>query len=166
MSPRTFTAEPLHVAAGMPGAPLASPLRRAIAFGVDLAVLIIPSVLIAVAAALLALSVSDPQAVAGMRAHRRRSVHWSPRLVAFGSEKPGRICGYSRDAAWHQVPDLIEVKRPGALAWNRRAVAAAMEQAPQRPMLYAADIEHGSLHDRVFVSLEAPGEKLHSSGRY
>jgi len=57
----------------MPGALLASPLRRAIAFGVDLAVLIIPSVVIAVMAALLSLSASDPQAVAGMRVllHRR-----------------------------------------------------------------------------------------------
>lgn len=63
---------------------------------------------------------------------------------------------------------IVEVKRPGALAWNRRAVEAALNQAlryadEQRVksigvsdgmMLYAADIEHGGLQDRVFVSLE------------
>lgn len=64
---------------------------------------------------------------------------------------------------------LIETKRPGSLAWNRRAVEAALAQAhryadEQRVrcvavsdgvMLYAADIAHGGLEDRVFVSLEA-----------
>jgi hypothetical protein len=65
---------------------------------------------------------------------------------------------------------VIEVKRPGALAWNRRAVEAALAQArryaeEQRVrhlavsdglMFYAADITPGGLHDRVFVSLDAP----------
>jgi len=63
---------------------------------------------------------------------------------------------------------IVEVKRPGALAWNRRAVETALDQAlryadEQRVrcvgvsdgvMLYAGDIEHGGLKDRVFVSLE------------
>jgi hypothetical protein len=71
---------------------------------------------------------------------------------------------------------LIEVKRPGALAWNRRAVEAALDQASRYAseqkvnrivvsdgyMLYAADIEHGGLSDRIFVSLEnvSPPEEL------
>jgi hypothetical protein len=64
---------------------------------------------------------------------------------------------------------LIEVKRPGALAWHRRAVEEALDQALRYAseqkvkcvavsdggMLYAADIEHGGLRDRVFVSLES-----------
>ncbi len=64
---------------------------------------------------------------------------------------------------------LIEAKRPGSLAWNRRAVEAALDQALRYAseqkvkciavsdgvMLYAADIEHGGLQDRVFVSLES-----------
>jgi hypothetical protein len=64
---------------------------------------------------------------------------------------------------------VIEAKRPGALAWNRRAVEAALSQArryadEQRVqrvavsdgyMLYAADIEHGGLQDRVFIDLGA-----------
>lgn len=63
---------------------------------------------------------------------------------------------------------LVETKRPGALAWNRRAVEAALEQARRYAdeqkvhaiavsdgiMLYAADIEHGGLRDRAFVSLQ------------
>jgi hypothetical protein len=64
---------------------------------------------------------------------------------------------------------LVEVKRPGALAWSRRGVEAALDQALRYAsdqkvkciavsdgvMLYAADIEHGGLHDRAFVSLES-----------
>ena len=64
---------------------------------------------------------------------------------------------------------LVEVKRPGALAWNHRAVEAALDQAMRYAdeqkvkcvgvsdgvMLYAADIQHGGLNDRVFVSLES-----------
>lgn len=71
---------------------------------------------------------------------------------------------------------IIEVKRPGALAWNQRAVGAALDQARRYAdeqkvkcvgvsdgiMFYAADIEHGGLHDRVFVSLDShePQESL------
>lgn len=65
---------------------------------------------------------------------------------------------------------LAEVKRPGVLAWNRRAVEAALDQALRYAaeqkvkhvaisdgfMLYAADVEHGGLKDRVFVSLASP----------
>ena len=63
---------------------------------------------------------------------------------------------------------LIEVKKPGSLAWHKKAVEAALEQARRYAdeqkvkriavsdgvMLYAADIQHGGLHDRIFVSLE------------
>ena len=71
---------------------------------------------------------------------------------------------------------IVEVKRPGALAWNRRAVEAALDQAQRFAheqkvkcigvsdgfMLYAADIQHGELRDRVFASLlsEQPQEAL------
>ena len=64
---------------------------------------------------------------------------------------------------------VVESKRPGALAWNRRAVDAALEQArryaaEQRvrcvavsdgTMFYAADVVHGGLRDRVFCRLDA-----------
>ena len=64
---------------------------------------------------------------------------------------------------------IVETKRPGALAWNRAAVHSALEQARRYAdkqkvaciavsdgvMFYAANIEEGGLHDRVFVSLES-----------
>jgi hypothetical protein len=62
---------------------------------------------------------------------------------------------------------IIEVKRPGSLAWSRHAVHSALEQAcryadeqkvntvavSDGTMLYAANISHGGLADRVYVSL-------------
>lgn len=71
---------------------------------------------------------------------------------------------------------IVEAKRPGALAWNRQAVEAALSQARRYAdeqkvrsvavsdgyMLYAADVADGGLVDRAFVSLdaEAPQEAL------
>jgi hypothetical protein len=62
---------------------------------------------------------------------------------------------------------IVEAKRPGALAWNRRAVEAALAQAQRYAaeqrvkcvgvsdgiMLYAADILGGGLKGRFFGSL-------------
>jgi hypothetical protein len=62
---------------------------------------------------------------------------------------------------------VVEVKRPGSLAWNRRAVESALAQVMRYAdeqkikavavsdgtMLYAANIADGGLRDRVFVSL-------------
>ena len=68
----------------------------------------------------------------------------------------------------HGIKQLvIEVKRPGSLAWSRRAVESALSQAmryadEQRVkavaisdglMLYAANIADGGLRDRVFAAL-------------
>jgi hypothetical protein len=65
---------------------------------------------------------------------------------------------------------LVEVKRPGALVWNERAVRSALNQArryadEQRVMsvavsdgvmLYAGDIKAGNLIDRALVRLDGP----------
>ena len=65
---------------------------------------------------------------------------------------------------------VIELKRPGALAWNRRAVEAALAQACRYAanqkvkqvaisdgyLLYAAELVHGGLQDRVYANLESP----------
>lgn len=62
---------------------------------------------------------------------------------------------------------VVEVKRPGSLAWSRRAVESALDQAMRYAceqkvkavavsdgvMLYAADMAEGGLRDRIFVSL-------------
>ncbi len=64
---------------------------------------------------------------------------------------------------------VLEVKRPGALAWHRSAVDKALDQAQRYAaaqkvgavavsdgrMLYAADVANGGLRDRLFVSLDA-----------
>ena len=71
---------------------------------------------------------------------------------------------------------IVEAKRPGALAWNRRAVEAALIQArgysdeqkvrcigvSDGVMIYAADVSPAALHDRVFASLAGsePPEQL------
>ena len=63
---------------------------------------------------------------------------------------------------------VLEVKRPGALAWHRAAVDKALDQALRYAaaqkvgavavsdgrMLYAADVANGGLRDRLFVSLD------------
>ena len=65
---------------------------------------------------------------------------------------------------------VLEVKRPGALVWRRRAMAGALEQARRYAgnqdvaavavsdghMLYAADIIGGGLQDRALVTLDRP----------
>ncbi len=62
---------------------------------------------------------------------------------------------------------LLEIKRPGALVWNQHAVERALVQAigyateqhvtcvaiSDGTMLYAANLKHDGLEDRVFVSL-------------
>jgi hypothetical protein len=64
---------------------------------------------------------------------------------------------------------IVETKRPGALAWNQTSVHRALEQARRYAdeqnvkciavsdgeTFYAANIEGGGLHDRVFVSLKS-----------
>lgn len=63
---------------------------------------------------------------------------------------------------------LLEAKRPGALAWNARAVNQALDQACRYAaeqhvrvvavsdgvMLYAADVANGGLQDRLFARLD------------
>ena len=69
---------------------------------------------------------------------------------------------------------LIEIKRPGALAWNRSAVESALAQARRYAdqqkvkciavsdggMLYATDIINGGCRPRVFVALDAGAAPL------
>jgi len=65
MSARFLTEEPLRVVDSLRGHELASPARRAIALAIDWAVLVLPSVAVALAVAMLSLRASDP---AGYRA--------------------------------------------------------------------------------------------------
>lgn len=63
---------------------------------------------------------------------------------------------------------VLEVKRPGALVWNRRAVKEALDQAQRYAavqrvgtvavsdghLLYAADVTTSGLRDRILVALD------------
>ena len=60
MSTRYLTDEPLRVMSDLIGQPLASPRRRAFALAVDWLVLALPSIAVALGAALLSLRLSDP----------------------------------------------------------------------------------------------------------
>jgi hypothetical protein len=60
---RALTDEPLHVAPELLGQPLASPLRRGSALAIDLAIVIVPSLVVALAAALVALWWTRPAAL-------------------------------------------------------------------------------------------------------
>lgn len=65
---------------------------------------------------------------------------------------------------------VVEAKRPGLLAWHRRAIMAALDQACRYAdeqkvravavsdgrMLYAADRVNGGLRDRLFTDLASP----------
>ena len=65
---------------------------------------------------------------------------------------------------------IIEAKRPGLLAWHGRAIEDALAQSRRYAdrqrvphivitdgvMLYAADVENGTVRDRAYVQLDLP----------
>lgn len=109
MSTRYLTDEPLRVSDELIGLPLASPLRRAFALAVDWAVLVLPSIAVALGAALLSLRLSDPggyRALLGL---------WRGTAI-----EPAARHELLRDAA----PLLVHADAPGLPA----AVAAAVEE--------------------------------------
>jgi uncharacterized RDD family membrane protein YckC len=67
MATRFLSEVPLHVAVGLRRLPLASPLRRAVAFALDCAILIVPSVAVAIAVVAVSLEVSQPRVLAALR---------------------------------------------------------------------------------------------------
>lgn len=118
-APRRLTGEPLYVAPELVGRPLATPLRRAVAFAVDYAVLFFPAILVALAAAVLSLRMADPGAYGGLK------------TLIFGHPTPEQ----SR-VAWETVgPILVRLEAPGLPAEaieageanDREKLAAALE---------------------------------------
>ncbi len=59
---RRFTNEPLYVVPALVGLRVASPARRLLAFAADAIVIVVPTIAVAVGAALLTLQLSDPRA--------------------------------------------------------------------------------------------------------
>jgi uncharacterized RDD family membrane protein YckC len=109
MSTRYLTDEPLRVVPELIGQELASPRRRAFALAVDWVVLVLPSVAVALGAALLSLRLSDP---GGYRALLG--------LWQGASAEPAARHALLRDIA----PLLVHADAPGLTA----AVAAAVEE--------------------------------------
>jgi uncharacterized RDD family membrane protein YckC len=88
MSTRLLSDAPFHVVPDLVGAPLASPRRRLAAFAADYVILIVPTVIVAVGAAWLALRIGDPPAlrtligmVASDRAERAQQPDFMRRMT-------------------------------------------------------------------------------------
>lgn len=75
MSPRALSASPLDVHPDLLGQPLASPFRRLWAFLVDCLLLLVPSVLVAAAAAVLSLWITDGAALRAITSMLRGQPH-------------------------------------------------------------------------------------------
>ncbi len=118
MSTRYLTDEPLRVVEALRGQPLASPLRRALALAVDWAVLVLPSIAVALGAALLSLRLSDPNG------YRALSGLWRHTPM-----EPAARHELLRDMA----PLLVHAEAPGLPA----AVTAAVEEGD---LDHAADL--------------------------
>jgi len=89
MSTRFVCAQPLRVAAELNGAELASPMRRAIAFAVDLIFLVVPSLVVALGAATLTLRMTDPRGLHALGTLlRRQSASAEARHAAFKDLAP------------------------------------------------------------------------------
>ncbi|MFH1177942.1 MAG: RDD family protein [Acidobacteriota bacterium] len=108
MGTRYVSEEHFRVASELAGQPLASPLRRGLALFVDWVILTLPSIAVALGAALLSLRLADPQ---GLRALQ---TVWNAR-----SASPAAIRAAQTDLA----PLLVRLHAPGLPA----AVAAAVE---------------------------------------
>jgi uncharacterized RDD family membrane protein YckC len=108
MGTRFVSEEHFRVAPELAGRPLASPLRRGLALFVDWLILTVPSIAVALSAALLSLGLADPQ---GLRALK---TIWDAKAADPAATNAARI-----DLA----PLLVRLDAPGLPA----AVAAAVE---------------------------------------
>jgi uncharacterized RDD family membrane protein YckC len=109
VSARHLTDEPLRVAEPLRGAELASPARRALALALDWLLLVLPSIGVALAVALLSLRASDPAGYRGLIGL------WTGR-----STGPEALHATLRDIA----PLLVRAEAPGLPA----AVTLAVEE--------------------------------------
>ena len=99
MAVRYLSERPLQVSEELRGQPLASPLRRALAFAADYMLLLLPSVAVALGVAYMSLKVTEPVALNGV-------MH----LVRRGSESTEEYRGAVRDTvallARHHAPGM------------------------------------------------------------
>ena len=96
--PRLLNDSPLHVSRDLIGRPIATPLRRAVAFAIDWVVLIVPVLAVAVGAAALSLGIQDPAALRAIRSLWLDSAQDAA----------------AQHAAWRDlVPLLVRLESPG-----------------------------------------------------
>jgi hypothetical protein len=77
-SERTVFDRPTRIDPRLMGQPLAAPWRRLSALIVDITIVLIPSVVVAVAAAVVSLRLTDPDALRAIRAEMQRSAEGDP----------------------------------------------------------------------------------------
>jgi uncharacterized RDD family membrane protein YckC len=111
MGVRRLTDAPLHVDRQLLDVPLASPARRLAAFGIDLAVLVVPTVLAALLFALLAVYVRDRAAFdAGWNLLTGRAATAEERRHALGDLLPALLLAEPRGLS-HEIAALVEQRR-------------------------------------------------------
>jgi hypothetical protein len=116
--PRLLNDSHLHVARDLVGRPVASPMRRAVAIGIDWLVLFVPVMAVAIGAAMISLQVQDPVALQSLRS-----------LWTSGDKDPATM-----HAAWRGlVPLLARIEAPGV-------PYAALEAAEKGELDAAADL--------------------------
>jgi hypothetical protein len=135
MSTRFLTEHPLKVAAELRGAELASPLRRTAAFVLDFVVLVIPSLIVALGAATLALAASDPKGLAAVRTLLRgKSIPVEARHGAFRDLAPllARLDAQGLPREVHRAVEDGDLDRAAAILEQKSLIfAMAMSESTE-----------------------------------
>jgi uncharacterized RDD family membrane protein YckC len=90
MAVRHLVADPLHVEPGLIGRPLASPVRRLLAFAIDAAVLLVPTLVVGLGAAALSLYFTDRPSFDAVR-HVGRMDDKNPAVAAAEARGMARL---------------------------------------------------------------------------
>lgn len=124
MSQRFVTDEPLQVSPDLLGLPLASPTRRLVAFAVDYLVLLVPSLLLAVAVSVAAIWVRDPGAAHAL-------------FTVFRHEEPGQP---ERVAALRELAYFLEKHHAAGLPRELEEAMAGDRAEAVNEVLRRADV--------------------------
>lgn len=132
MKARLVTPAPLFVDPALIGQPLASPLRRAVALGIDLGLVFVPTLLVALGVSWLVLSQSDPVALRALRG-------------TLASPAPSRLApaATAAEAAERSAEDAARTHA----FWRDLAPLLTRIEAPGLPHAAAAAVEEGRLDD-------------------
>ena len=175
MSSRTLSDEPLQVKSELIGALLASPMRRAFAFAIDTALILIPSLILAIGAAAVSLSFRDPQALGGLHSllkdksleeHAREEAVKSILPLLVRHEMPGIPAAAKAAIEEGKVQEAFELVRDYDYEFSLQI--GEFEPPPLRPKMIRIQIGElipGSLRFLALYGLAAAYFGLLSSGR-